>query len=333
MLEVCWPHGCAGNGRMVETTQQGGNAMNTTTLTPATVKIHSGTTHYEVPPLDDSGEDYTQWSRMMKLVLRRRGLWDVVNGTSTAPSPTDAVAFKIWNNKDQEALLQITVALKKGAQNCVLDAETSKACWDTLASRYQAKDNQRTVFMLERLLMTPFSDAEPLEPQIDQLRLTARNLETARFAMAEKYLAGIIIMCLPESLSTLKTILANTDDAKLSVKGITNQVLADEAHRICTSGEHDATAFFAKAKPTSRRNKERQKDENRNNSSTSNSSSASGGSNGSKVCTHCKRRGHKITNCWMLKREKEEKEKANPAMMDSSKTTDMTAKASIARVS
>src|SRR6267142_2607639 len=224
-----------GNQSQGGSTQQGGNAMNTTTSTPATMKIHSGTTHYKVPPLNDGGEDYTQWSRMMKLVLRQRGLWDVVNGTSTAPNPSDAVAFEIWNNKDQEALLQI--------------------------------------------------------------------------------------------------ILANTDDAKLSVKGITNQVLADEAHRICTSGEHDATAFFAKAKPTSRRNKERQKDENRNNSSTSNSSSASGGSNGSKVCTHCKRRGHKITNCWMLKREKEEKEKANPAMMDSSKTTDMTAKASIARVS
>src|SRR6267142_1717117 len=235
-----------GNQSQGGSTQQGGNAMNTTTSTPATMKIHSGTTHYKVPPLNDSGEDYTQWSRMMKLVLRQRGLWDVVNGTSTAPNPSDAVAFEIWNNKDQEALLQIIVALKKGAQNCVLDAETSKACWDTLASRYQAKDNQRTVFMLERLLMTPFSDAEPLEPQIDQLRLTARNLETARFAMAEKYLAGIIIMRLPESLSTLKTILANTDDAKLSVKGITNQVLADEARRIRASGERNATAYFAK---------------------------------------------------------------------------------------
>jgi len=94
--------------------------------------------------------------------------------------------------------------------------------------------------------MTPFSDAKPLEPQINQLQLTARNLETAGFAMAEKYLTGIIIMCLPESLSTLKTILANTDDTKLSVKGITNQVLADEACRIRASGECDATAYFAK---------------------------------------------------------------------------------------
>jgi len=92
-----------------------------------------------------------------------------MNGTPTASNPSDAVAFEIWNNKDQEALLQIIVALKKGAQNCVLDAETSKACWDTLASRYQAKDNQCTIFMLEWLLMTPFSDAEPLKPQIDQL--------------------------------------------------------------------------------------------------------------------------------------------------------------------
>jgi len=167
--------------------------------------------------------------------------------------------------------------------------------------------------MLEWLLMTPFSDAKPLKPQINQLQLTVCNLETARFAMAKKYLTGIIIMCLPKSLSTLKTILANTDDMKLSVKGIINQVLFDKAHWICTLGEHDATAYFAKMKSTSRRNKDKQREENSsgngNNGGTNNNSSSSG--NGSKVCTHCKRRGHKITDCWTLKREKEEKEKAN----------------------
>jgi len=260
-----------------------------------------------------------------------------VNGTSTAPNPSDAVAFEIWNNKDQEALLQIIVALKKGAQNCVLNAETSKTCWDTLALHYQAKDNQRTIFMLEWLLITPFSDTEPLEPQIDQLQLTTQNLETAGFTMAKKYLTSIIIMCLPKSLSTLKTILANTDDAKLSVEGITNQVLADEAHWICTLEERDATTYFAKMKSTSRRNKDKQRDENStgngNNGSTNNSSGTSGSSNGGKVCTHCKRRGHEVSNCWTLKREKEEKEKANAAVMDSSKSADTTAKASIARVS
>jgi hypothetical protein len=54
--------------------QQDGNATNATTSGPATVSVHNGQTRYEVPPLDDNGEDYTQWSRMMKLVLRRRGL-------------------------------------------------------------------------------------------------------------------------------------------------------------------------------------------------------------------------------------------------------------------
>jgi hypothetical protein len=178
--------------------------------------------------------------------------------------------------------------------------------------------------MLERLLMTPFSDAEPLEPQIDQLRLTARNLETAGSAMAEKYLAGIIIMRLPESLSALKTILANTDDAKLTVEGTTNQVLADEARRVRASGERDATAFFAKAKSTGRRSRKKQKDDN--GSGSGNSNNGSTGNN--------KRRGHEVPDCWTLKREKEEKEKANATFTtDSSKTADTTAKASIARVS
>jgi len=162
-------------------------------------------------------------------------------------------------------------------------------------------------------------------------------LETAGFALAKKYLTGIIIMHLPKSLSTLKTILANTDDAKLSVEGITNQVLANEARQIHVSGECNTTAFFTKMKSNNKRNRERQKDENGsgngNNSSTNNSSSTSGSSNDGKVCTHCKRRGHKVSNCWTLKREKKEKEKANAAATNSSKSANTTVKASITRVS
>jgi Domain of unknown function (DUF4219) len=89
---------------------------------------------YKVPLLNDKGTKYTPWLHTMTLVLRRRGLWDVVNGTARAPDATaDPDAYADWYNKDQEALLQIVVTLKDGPHNSILDANTSKECWDTLA--------------------------------------------------------------------------------------------------------------------------------------------------------------------------------------------------------
>jgi hypothetical protein len=48
--------------------------------------------------------------------------------------------------------------LKEGLHHSILDARTSKECWDILAKHYQAKGNQGAVALMERLFMTPFSE-------------------------------------------------------------------------------------------------------------------------------------------------------------------------------
>jgi hypothetical protein len=92
---------------------------------------------YEVAQLNDKGTKYMLWSHTMTLVLRQRGLWDVVSGKDKAPDVnTDPTAYDSWYNKDQEVLLQIVMTLKDGPHNSILNANTSKECWDILAKRY-----------------------------------------------------------------------------------------------------------------------------------------------------------------------------------------------------
>jgi hypothetical protein len=108
-----------------------GNASRSGAVAVSTQLSHQ---QYEVPLLDDKGTKYTLWLHTMMLVLRHRGLWDVVNGTVRAPDATaDPDAYTNWYNKDQEALLHIVVTLKDGPHNSILDANTLKECWDTLA--------------------------------------------------------------------------------------------------------------------------------------------------------------------------------------------------------
>jgi hypothetical protein len=63
---------------------------------------------------------------------------------------------------DQEALLQIVVMLKDSPHNSILDANTLKECWDILAKKYQAKGNQGTIHLMERLFNTLLLDPEPI---------------------------------------------------------------------------------------------------------------------------------------------------------------------------
>ncbi len=92
-------------------------------------------------------------------------------------------------------------------------------------------------------------------------------------------------MALPDSMSTLKTILYNMPSEELSSDGITTQILNDEQRRIRSSGL-EVTTFYSKAGKTGKqkaKSDEKQKEH----------------------CTHCNIRGHDVSECRRLKKEQE----------------------------
>ena len=128
-----------------------------------------------------------------------------MSGTAQAPNPVaDPDAHADWYSKDQEVLLQIVITLKDGPHNAILDATSSKQCWDILAKRYHAKGNQGTIHLMEKFFNISLTDSEPLQGQIDQLKLTVRNLEATSFTLKDKWVASLIIAKLPKSFTTLR---------------------------------------------------------------------------------------------------------------------------------
>lgn len=101
-------------------------------------------------------------------------------------------------------------------------------------------------YLMEELFHSAITEAESLEPQINKLLQAARDLDSLGFGLADKVLAFVIVMALPESLSILKTILYNTRGTDLTSDGIVHQILIDEQRRIRASGLA-ATAYYAKA--------------------------------------------------------------------------------------
>jgi gag-polypeptide of LTR copia-type len=214
-------------GNSASTTQQSSNTSSNGAVASNT---HSSQMWYNVAQLDDDGKKYTAWAQTMMLVLQWHSLWNVVSSVAPAPNVTaDPDAYKAWLNLDQEALIQIILALKEGPQNCILNVAMAKECWDTLAEQYKAKDDQQAIFLMEKLFMTQFSDSESLEPQLDQMRLTTHMPMSVGFPLDDKWLTGIMVMKLPESMVMLKAILSHTDSTKLTSTAVTNEILIDEA--------------------------------------------------------------------------------------------------------
>jgi len=74
----------------------GSQAATTASMPMARAPFHQA--KLEIPLLNDSGDSYTCWCKTVTLVLKYRGLWDVIDGTSPTPDPAmDAQAHLDWS--------------------------------------------------------------------------------------------------------------------------------------------------------------------------------------------------------------------------------------------
>src|SRR5713226_5475972 len=245
---------------------------------------------YDIPTLDGAGKDYTHWKLRARLVFAARGLWGVIDGSDPEPdATTDTANHADWMARDCEAWIQIAMSVQGQCLNAILDAKNVKECWDKLANKLEGKGEGRVAYLMEGLFRGTLSESEPLEPQIETFLAAARNLDSLGFAMNEQVIAFAIIMALPESLHTLKMILCSLKGDDLSINNVTGQIYLDESCRVHASGS-TAVTFFAKA--AKKRGKADSKDK--------------------KKCTHCKRKGHNVSECRKLKQENEAKNSPPP---------------------
>ncbi len=161
----------------------GSRPQATNATPPAPAKLQSQHIKYEVPLLNDNGDDYTHWCKMVTLVLEHRGFWDVV-ALSCAPC------------------------------NHVLDVKTLKEIWDLLKARYQGDDELRQHYLLERLFMNSFLDTEVMELQIAEVVSITCQLTDIGFPVSDQWLTGMIKVKLPATWDTLKTVLSNTGQSQ-----------------------------------------------------------------------------------------------------------------------
>jgi hypothetical protein len=119
---------------------------------------------FDIQPLNDNGDNYTQWCKMIALMLKYKGLWDIVDGSTPAPVPVDAQGHLEWTQHDQEAQLQIMTALDSSSLNHILNTKTVKEVWDLLRVHYQGDNNLHQHYLLECLFTIAFHDLDPMEP-------------------------------------------------------------------------------------------------------------------------------------------------------------------------
>ena len=241
--------------------------------------------------LDDDGENYNTWYMALQLALDNRGIWPIVTGIELYLDwTTDPTGHEEWGLKDRKARLMILLALRKVGQNCVFRGTSSKEYWDRIASRYSGTGggNKRTVSLLQQFFTISFKDSEPMQPQIDHVVRAAQQLETVSFPIDDRLLAFLLAIRLPDSYAMLRTVITNSEAANITSKWVADRIIGEERHRL-NNFEGNAAAFYAKAGKGKGKSPQADTD---------------------LKCSHCKKKGHKKSECRKLKKEKAEQEAA-----------------------
>ena len=187
-------------------TSQGGTALATTarntsfsaTVTPASNAATASQHRYDIPFLEEDGNNYDSWQRRLCRLLKLRRLWTVVDGTYTRPDGTDATALSDWVANNEEAHAQIEFTIKDGGPlNTVADATSAKDAWDKLSECYAGKGTHRVGTLMSKVFNTKLNDAEPLENQIDEFLRTIRTINSLGHPFDDHLAAVTLINAIP----------------------------------------------------------------------------------------------------------------------------------------
>jgi hypothetical protein len=242
------------------------------TLSESSKSLPASNRLYDIPSLENDAANFQTWKFQIKTILDIRGLLPIVEGTLKCPTESQSEECANWQRLDKEAKAQICLTLKDEPLSGILHVATSKEAWDKLCECYEGKGKQTQAYLIGELFRNTLSDESPLEPQLNAMRHKAHVLTSLGLKLEDALVAIAIVISLPESYSTLRTILMSTED-KLLPDSVISQILIEEKSRKNPA----QTALLA------HRGKGQGKDQK--------------GDKSKKKCSYCKKKGHVKEEC------------------------------------
>ena len=160
---------------------------------------------FRVPLLTSS--NYYLWSRKLELILRSKGLWQIVSGKETRP--TDETQSLKFDQKNDIALSTILLLVHDSYVSPVLHLKEHKKVWDTLKAQYETVNQASKDALLERYQNSKMGNNE----QVLQYRAQLSEIEAKLTAVGyapndEEKLRALLRGLRPEFAITAEVIRA-----------------------------------------------------------------------------------------------------------------------------
>lgn len=189
------------------------------------------------PKLNDS--NYWVWKVLMKAMLVRKNLWDVVDGSETRPSGSaNTKAVRSFNRKQAEAVAEITLALDS-SQLSFISSDDPKEVWDYLTSIHLGRGVATRLTLRRRFNRLEKSASESMQTFISFARRLAAQLREVGATVEDEDLILAITGGLPRSYSTFIVTLDSTPADDLTLDYVVSRLLNEELRQVPDRANRD----------------------------------------------------------------------------------------------
>ena len=262
-----------------------------------------------------TGENWAVWKFQTTIILKGKGLYQVVNGNKIKPT-TAGNELNQWLKEDAKAQELIVTRMEQAPLTHILTCESSKDMWTKLKSVYEKESVVSIHLLQQRFFMLEFGNST-VSTFISQLEEIRNKLKSAGEEVSSRMVMTKILMSLPEQYKHFRSAWESVPSDSQTLEELTSRLLIEEERsrsventtalaikfsrgnsklkcHICAKPGHFARNCFLKDKQG---NEDKLKQQ--------------------KQCTYCKKLGHTIQMCWFKKNKEGNKNKADNVHRDS----------------
>jgi hypothetical protein len=169
-----------------------------------------------------TAHNYPSWASEMKALLMSKGVWKCISGSvesilanPDASSELTTLEKLRLEEDDNKAMGLIALNISETYREKIRNATKSKQAWKTLEEFFEAKAPFNKVHLLLQLVSLKLTEGGDIEDYVRKKMQFQRRLENCGLKLPEELMTVLLLIGLPNELSTLRRILETDDNLTL----------------------------------------------------------------------------------------------------------------------
>jgi hypothetical protein len=243
----------------------------------------------------DGKISFSIWRVQMRAVLTQNGLKKALDGKSKkSASMTDDQ----WDEMDEKALSSIQLCLSKEVLREVVKETTAAGLWLKLETLYMTKNLANKLRLKERIYTIRMVEGTPIQSHLDEFNSIILDLENIDVKIYDEDKAVLLVVSLPSTYKHFKEIMLYGNNDSLSFEDVKSNLLSKEKFDLEVHSVDKGEGLSVRGRTQEKGSTSHKK-----------SRSKSRGRKSNKTCRYCKKSGHEISDCFILKKKQEKQEK------------------------